>query len=214
MINPKLLERYRAHRASGHTAKLALYYARQPEPVPLEWRNDLARWEIDGFSIAAKIDLDDYADSSYLGAYSTNWQPGAVADGDTLKSSGRYFYLDGGKFGAESVKPSRWFVPAHSEESTYADLRALKYGRRLARDLARAYVHQDKRRIDRLASYDWYFIGIVVTAYQYGVKLGQASLWGIESDSGQDYIDSTAYDLAAEALAEARDKLSEIRNAA
>lgn len=195
MINPKLLERYRKSRADGHPASRALYYARQLEPAPLEWRyggKRRAEWVEDGFHCCAMIVHDSDGSPDYLGKYSRNYAAGAILNHKTRK----------------------WFIPANQEQAVYRDLRAMKYGRRLARDLSKSYVYADKRRLDNFLSRKWEYIGIVVGVAKDGEALGSESLWGIESDSGQDYIDSTAYDLAAEALAEARNKLAEIRNAA
>jgi hypothetical protein len=49
---------------------------------------------------------------------------------------------------------------------------------------------------------NWTMIGIIATARVGGMECGEASLWGIESDSG-DYIDEMAVELAREAVHEA-----------
>lgn len=77
----------------------------------------------------------------------------------------------------------KWFVPANPE-----------YGRQ---DYARACDFGN----------GWSFVGIEVTAYRSGVQLGSASLWGIESDSGDEYFTEQALELAEEAISEARDNL-------
>lgn len=60
----------------------------------------------------------------------------------------------------------------------------------------------------RLADYQrghWYMVGVIVELqYQHGeawVSLGEASLWGIESDSGDRYFNSIVDDLKKEVLA-------------
>lgn len=55
----------------------------------------------------------------------------------------------------------------------------------------------------------WNWCGVVVTAERAGVELGRASLWGIESDAGA-YLVEVANELAAEAVAEAAAKVTEI----
>lgn len=56
----------------------------------------------------------------------------------------------------------------------------------------------------------WSCVGVVVHVHKAGVKLATTSLWGIESDSGQDYLTGCANDLAHDALSEAEAKLIEL----
>jgi len=81
-----------------------------------------------------------------------------------------------------------WFLPANPE-----------YGR------------EDYRRACAFGK-DWEYLGITVKAYRAGVELGSASLWGIESDSGEEYLTEVAFELAGEATAEAAKKLEELRH--
>ena len=69
------------------------------------------------------------------------------------------------------------------------------------------YKDQD---LDRLRSYvleHWSMVGIIVTASRNGIELGSASLWSIESDSG-DYLNEAARELAEEATHKARANLA------
>lgn len=61
---------------------------------------------------------------------------------------------------------------------------------------------------DRMEAYErqeWGMLGIVATVTVDGCVIGSASLWGIESDSGSAYIRSNAREVAAEAIADARE---------
>lgn len=59
---------------------------------------------------------------------------------------------------------------------------------------------------------DEFVLGIVVKAYRKDVLLGQSfGLWGIESDSGDDYFSEIANEEARQALKAANQKLTELR---
>ena len=78
----------------------------------------------------------------------------------------------------------RWFVPVNPEYGRQDYDRACEYG------------------------HSWSYIGVTVTAGRAGITLGEASLWGIESDSGEDYLTEVALlELADDAVAWAREAL-------
>jgi hypothetical protein len=71
------------------------------------------------------------------------------------------------------------------------------------------YKAQDAARLDNYGQ-DWYTLGIkadvsIKTATNWVVPpvVGRASLWGIESDSGEEYLKSVEEDLIVEALEDA-----------
>lgn len=76
-----------------------------------------------------------------------------------------------------------WFVPANPEYGRQDYVRACDFG------------------------HGWAYVGVEVTASRSGVRLGSASLWGIESDSGDEYFTEQALELAEEAISEAHDNL-------
>jgi hypothetical protein len=86
----------------------------------------------------------------------------------------------------------------------YAKYRATMTPRRYAACAARA----DYERLRAWCNDDWYYCGVIVTASRNGIEIGNASLWGIESDAG-DYLLKVANDLAPQAIAEARAALTE-----
>lgn len=61
----------------------------------------------------------------------------------------------------------------------------------------------DFKRLKNWCNNEWHYVGAVVTASRDGIELGNASLWGIESDAG-DYLLEVANELAPEALEQAR----------
>lgn len=79
-----------------------------------------------------------------------------------------------------------WFVPAYPENGKALYRRACTYG------------------------HDWSYIGIEVSAHRAGVELGTDSMWGIESDTGEDYFTQVAFDLADEAIVNANKSLKDL----
>lgn len=59
----------------------------------------------------------------------------------------------------------------------------------------------------------WWMKGCIVKAYLQGIELGNASLWGIESDSDEGYFKETEEDLTAQAIDEAKKNLEKILSA-
>lgn len=100
------------------------------------------------------------------------------------------------------------------EDSDDRDIELIHWGRNECRfihnfqcpDDNTAVIHDAKR----LESYgcSWEFIGLVVTASIDGHEFGRASLWGIENDSSNDFIDSTIEELTQEAIEQAESELA------
>lgn len=72
------------------------------------------------------------------------------------------------------------------------------------------YTAQDAARVDAFNRGAWDMVGVRVEVSRHGVKLADASLWGIESDSGEDYFAEVERDLTAEALDAARATLAKL----
>jgi len=64
------------------------------------------------------------------------------------------------------------------------------------------YLAQNYKRIEGLNTNDWWFLGCVVTVYSNNVEVGSDSLWGIESDSGDEYLREIEQDCISNALAQ------------
>lgn len=202
-------------RAFGHRASVALHYAKQPQIKPLEWNAnvDRAEWHQAGFRLVARIETDNDPDYSYLGEFTTKWKRGAIK-------------VDPSEAGDSRIYPSRrgedvYYVPCNSYREHRKGLRALGYGKHAAHTLARSYVLQDMKRLRALNMQEWQYVGVVVTAYRNGIKLGQESLWGIESygrntptfpphETSEAYCTETARDLASEAISEAERALESL----
>jgi len=66
------------------------------------------------------------------------------------------------------------------------------------------YAVHDSRRLQDFNDGSLGCIGVVASVLVDGVEVGNASLWGIDSDSGEEYIVDTEREEAREALKEAR----------
>ncbi|HSH30920.1 MAG TPA: hypothetical protein VK971_13520 [Thiohalobacter sp.] len=181
-----LYQRYRQLRRQHHTA---------PARVALHWaRHSLAlhnRIAATGFAWQRDHHYRDFAHWSESGF---DLHARIVEDNDGWWSLGIEDY---GKF-SPSWKPGavrhwrggardcEWFIPANPEYAKQDYNRACDYG------------------------HGWWYVGIEVIARRAGIELGNASLWGIESDSGEEYFTETAFELADEAIAEARNAMQRL----
>lgn len=144
--------------------------------------------ERDGFTLRLSIEPDYDPDISWLGTFTDRHEPGAVANPD-------------GRFDSR-VLP--WFVPAITEDEHYRGLRALKFGKARARELARSYVLHDLE-----TARDYAPVIAFVTATRAGVELGRAALGGIDDENYARSWDIVG-DLVEEALEEARTTLGQL----
>lgn len=73
----------------------------------------------------------------------------------------------------------------------------------------RKYLAQDKARLDAYYKGDWHYVGVCCdisikteTNWAIPTVIGRSSVWGVESDSGEDYFKELAKDQIAEAWAD------------
>lgn len=139
--------------------------------------------------IRIKVQLDEDSDSSYLGEY-TDEHPG-----DYELQRGSAFDRKPGR------NELRYFVPMNSVEDHRKGLSRLGYSRSQAEDMAREYCRQDYQRMEALNEGQWAYMGITAEArvsYSSGNGsrrlewLTSSGLWGIESDSGDEYMSGIA----------------------
>jgi hypothetical protein len=112
---------------------------------------------------------------------------------------------------------SEWFTEDHHvhfsdwtdeiDHSDYAAARDAMRATMTARQYAAAAARADYERLRAWCNDEWSYVGVIVTASRNDVELGSASVWGIESDAG-DYLLETANELAADAIAEARETIA------
>lgn len=125
--------------------------------------------------VTVKSEVDIYADISFLGKFTDTFTEGAIERGDV--GHGQY----------------RYFVPAISgEESDNPDSPMLDY-----------------KRAEAFESGEWHMRGVTACAEvqltQSGPvqKITSGGLWGVESDSGEDYF----REVGAEQLSDLRGQL-------
>lgn len=165
----------------------------------LDLKHGKLKWEEDGFDLVATVESDDtQADLDYLGEL---YEREDRAPAGAIPMEKREVYTG-------DWQPKYWFVPqldvdgerkAHRGDST----------RHEAWLRAQHTLRWDYNRLREFGQY-WWTVGVVVKVYKNGVKLGESSTWGIESDSHEYHLEA-AKDEAHEALKEAKETLKKLQ---
>lgn len=157
---------------------------------------------VDGIDLVARIEYDEdhgepWKECRNYGPVS-EWTSRDKAPGERVLNShrGSYRYYDY----AEAIKIAKrdgWDTEPYGTGTV---------GERAARA-----VEADFQRLKAWCNDEWYYVGVAVSVSRNGVMLDKyaASLWGIESDSG-DYLTEVANELANEALGVGKVKLAEL----
>lgn len=151
---------------------------------------------IDGIRILHKI--DEYPDLSWIGEY-TDSKP----DECDLKGGSAFYRVN------YEYRGYKYFIPCYSVQERFKDLQAMGYSKGVAEELARSYCRKDFERMEGYCKGDWYMIGIIAKAsicipyesYDKIETISSGGLFGIESDSGDTYIQ----DIEKEQLSELKD---------
>jgi hypothetical protein len=130
-------------------------------------------------SIVLHVDVDTYPDASYLGKYTDKPTAGAI-DRQALGDIERGQY--------------RYFVPANTAEETGSPDSPM----------------QDYKRMEALQRGDWQLLGVwaeailrvTVNGMTQQQRIRSGGLWGIESDSSQEFIRSVQLDELADLRAQ------------
>lgn len=158
-----------------------LHVKRHAAKYPPTVYPDFIRFEVE-------TKTDDYADTSDLGEFTDRWEPGAI------NHFAKQYGYDG-----QSSNTCKWFIPAQTYADVRRDLIEMNMGKTDADRLAREYVERDYKRAATYGDH-WSMYCMTVTAYVGNTEIGSASLFGIESDSG-DYLAEVERELKDEALA-------------
>lgn len=152
--------------------------------------------------ITIEILNDDHADTSYLGEYTDDLEPGVI-----IRAT-RTFYEDMTEDEHDAIP----FNPRWAEDRGF---RPYAGGEPVGTDAYRANGLQDFERMERLNRGDWCYTGIRATAH-FRISQGAGcwiehnistpGLWGVESDCGKDYL----AEIAAEECAQLRSDLIEL----
>ena len=176
-------------RSDGH-GPVTAWTSRAKEPGELVLSKDRGSYRLYDFAEACKIARRD------------GWQPAPYR-----------LDIERGANGLMRAN-AQWYIgrTLHNHTSPWCDDISACYSAAYAaqaatmspRALAAKAAYADFERLRQWCDDQWSYVGVVVTATHTdtGVKLGNASLWGIESDAGA-YLAETANDLASEALEQA-----------
>ncbi len=183
-IDAKFL-RYKELRRKGYSAENAARAVIQPRVAPaIDWMDGAASIEIAPYAVEVRQVYDPNPDLSWLGEYSGKPGPDAVARANKGRNEHPYWN------------------PAIPLGEHFRSWRRLGYARADAWLKALECREQDYNRMEGFYRGDWTVLGIIAAARLDGIVCGEASLYGIESDSG-DYLDELAHELARTAAHDA-----------
>jgi hypothetical protein len=203
--------KYQEFRALGSTAKNAYMQAKYIENVSntIPWKDSkdrsgkemlAATMERDGFDVyfCVEHDYDHHGnldESDLRGTFTDTWEPGVV-------NNPREFT----RTGERRNKYLRYFLPQCTYKEHFDWLRKT-HSRGEADRLAREYVQRDLKHA-LSAGEDWSPVGVRVRVSKAGIKLGEASLWGLSTEDGKEHYTEVGLDALPEALHEAKEKLA------
>lgn len=152
--------------------------------------------ERDGFECVISVYYDyDHDWCSGRGQFTDTWEEGVI--------------LNPGFRG--DYRTFRYFIPEVSIAEHRAELQKKGYARAAAEEMARKYVYEDAKIAADPTQAGYGAYGVVVVAKFQDVELGTDSLWGIELDDEDSYLDEVAQECLCETIAEAKKKLQELR---
>lgn len=149
----------------------------------------------EGFDIRVKMVDDNAPDTSAIGEYTDK-----IEDGVIIRDGERP-----GEFYEDLTDDEREKIPCRGNK--FRAFKPYAGGEKVGTDDYRMNGKQDYERMEGLNRGDWYFVGVVAKVFKKGIELGNASLWGIESDAG-DYFNEVAKEVADEAMIEAKKNLA------
>ena len=166
-----------------------------------------------GLTVSITWHYDDDADISYLGEYADNEPQGWRVNrktGQVINPAGKvvknitpnwspgsyqWFDLEGNH---PPYNAKNWEHVSREPRKIACD----KYGVKNIVQLSLVYALADYERYESYGD-SWHMAGCIVSIRHNGKELGHASLWGIESDSGSDYMASIELELLEEAWQDA-----------
>ncbi len=152
---------------------------------------------VDGVDFHITRHLDDHADLSWLGKWSSQWEYGAIdrtRTGHWSRNEYEYFIPE---CNAEVQRDIQGYWAHRGESRHQAWLRGQE---------------QAKREYELMESFgdDWWMVGIVVSIDIDGVEVASASVWGVEDGylgpdaNTEQYQEDTIKELIAECKAQLR----------
>jgi hypothetical protein len=195
--NNPLYRRYAAARAEGSTAYNAWRMARAKAKPGLDWRDKYGKQTAEvkrgKFTVILTLENEEGYDFSWLGKLTDKWQPEALPTG-----GGRHEY--------------KYFVPEYSLARRYKDLRAGGEAKGPAARRAAEQVRADMR-FYLGCGVDWWPVYVRAKVQYKGVTLATSSMGSVEAGlpHSDEYIADLAAEVMNEAVAEAREKLADLR---
>lgn len=153
-----------------------------------------------GLQFEVTFKVDEYPDLSWIGEYTDRYTDGAI---NTFTMQG---YVDHSKY--------KYFVACQSFSERLSGLRKYHLSERTARIAAAKELLDDYKLYESYNNGEWYMQGVIVTAYLDGVKVDSNSLWGVESNAGDEFMQEIVDDLVSQIMYELSDKGSELEQQA
>jgi hypothetical protein len=166
------------------------------------WSDDSFEVEHEGFTVRVRFDYDTDPDLSHIGEFSDTPEDGAIDHHATGKWLGR------------SHRGDRYFNSAYFADGLKYYLETEKLSEEEARAKADRAALQDYERLVGYYTDEWSYLGMIVTIFLKGVKLGESSVWGVESDAGSAHFTEMYEEQLHEAMIDARKTLDGLIEAA
>lgn len=142
----------------------------------------------DGWTLRAYREPDDDPDTSFIGAYVGS--PHEKPHDPMNILSGRYYKVESvDTRGGPLFDGQTYFRPQRGCEEHW---------------------RADEKRLRAYYTEEWSFDVVTVVATRESVELGRASVGGVESDGGEEYVHALCDDQAHEALRQARERLAKL----
>lgn len=217
MLNDTIRAKYKRNRDEyNQTAAAALKSAKLEQDTGLPKMEDGTQWERNGFVFALELreddryikDLSDEDQNFGKFGYKPTHLYSIKVDPDLAREHELYRITQCGPDDcyynpdpAIAYIPNRFSVGDRAKGMAKHDLQ----------NFYRQVEYSAYRRHMAWLANEWQYVGFVVTCSAVdGTKLGDASLWGIESDFTQDYGKETAAELQSEAQSEAKALLTSL----
>ena len=175
------------------------------------YREDFARKFRHGKALVSlRLEDDCNPDTSWMGEALTHrearqWSPTHAVysyESDSIRLPSSDIWRDRkGRIVAEPESLDHYDIRNHWRDIEFLKLEAGNY--KGERHILR-YLFQDADRLRAYYANDWGFVGIVATVRINGREIGNASVWGFESDMDDCEFKAEGRNIAREAIADAR----------
>lgn len=176
----------------------------------------LADHRIGKIRVKVGTDYDPDPDTSYLGEAidyreARQWTDKYAVysyEDDAIRLPGSDIWRDRkGRIVAEPERLDRWDSVFYHRDIEFLKLDSENYK---GEPHKLRYLFQDADRLRAYYRNDWAYFGIIARVYANGREIGNASVWGFESDMGDSEFKAEARNIARDAIAEARQWLESL----